>query len=173
MSTHMNDTENLADLVSQMDVEDADVFQEYKNLRIEACFEGRLFIIYRPSGLNPDKSHRDPEILSTLRMGAYQCDSQNGAQCRITDVMTDQTQVLTSVPTRLFNFPLFASIPPFSKLRWDARKVGDEVKRSLSYAILLKTKNRSDFYSQGNTYCETPNDFKALFPTYNLTLRFA
>ena len=42
---------------------------------------------------------------------------------------------------------------------------GDRVWRSLSFAVLIKTKNRSDFYSKGNTYLETPNTFKRLYPS--------
>lgn len=173
MAGYYNDADNLADLTGQMPSEERSIFDKFGHLRVESAFIGRLFIIYRPTGLNPDKTHADPEILTTVRLQDFRCNSKDGSVAHVIDVMTGQSQEITHVPARLFHYPVYVSLPPFSKLRWDARMSGGKVKRSLSYALLVKTRNRSDFYSLGNTYCETPNDFKALFPACEMNLNYA
>lgn len=172
MSNYLSDAENLASLVSSMPVEDQEAFNFFGHLRAEAAFNGRLFIIYRPSGLNPDKSHKAPEVLTTVRFGDFKCESSLGAFARVVDVTTGQTQIINHIPSRLFHYPIFVAIPPMCKVRWNARVVNGRTLRTLTYSLLVKARNRSDFFSFGNTYCETPNDFRALFPDFNLALNF-
>ncbi len=50
-------------------------------------------------------------------------------------------------------------------LRWDARQISeDKVWRSLSFAVLIKARNKADFHSKGNVYCETPNVLRRFYP---------
>jgi hypothetical protein len=49
-------------------------------------------------------------------------------------------------------------------LQWDARSYGGAIKRSMAYALLIKTRSKSDWYSADVTMCETPKNFKRLFP---------
>lgn len=169
MSTHLSNEESLQELASRMtEPEDVIDYNNFRNSRVEACFEGRHFVIYRPQGLNSDNSHRDPEIITTLAISDYYCDGKTGARCTITDLQTDETQILTHVPARLFNYQVFAAIPTHCRIRWDARESDGKIKRSLIFSITLKTRNRSDHYSLGNTYCETPNQFRSLFPNTKL-----
>jgi hypothetical protein len=70
-------------------------------------------------------------------------------------------------PEILNNYPIYESVPSRLQLRWDARHVGNEIRRSLSFALLIKTKNKSSFYSMGNVYAETPRVFKELYPEVN------
>lgn len=172
MSNYLSDSENLSNLVTDMPAEEQTAFNSFGHLRAEAAFNGRLFILYRPSGLNPDKTHKAPEVLTTARFVDFKCDSAGGAVAKVVDVTTGQSQVVNHVPTRLFHYPIFVSIPPMCKVRWNARVVDGKTTRTLTYSLLVKARNRSDFFSFGNTYCETPNDFRALFPDFNLALNF-
>lgn len=170
---YLSDAENLNDLVGRMPEEDRAVFSSFGHMRVESGFVGRLFVVYRATGLNVDKTHKNPEILTTVRLGQFQCDSKNGASVVLTDNVTGQTMTVGHTPARLFHYPIFVAIPPHARLRWDARPKGDgEMTRTLAHSMLIKARNRSDFYSMGNTYCETPNDFRALFPDCTLNLNY-
>lgn len=69
------------------------------------------------------------------------------------------------MPRSVYDYPIYMSVPSKLSMRWDGRRLEDgQVWRSLNFAVLIKTKNKSSFYSMGNTYMETPNYFKAFFP---------
>jgi hypothetical protein len=159
-----SDEENLAELVTHMPEEDQHRFNKYGHFRIEAVFIDRLLIVYKPTGLTADNKHRDPEVVTTLKFIDFGVEPRNGAYATVKDEKFGQELNLTHVPRRVFNYPIYMSVPARMQLRWDARTVNGRVWRSLSFAILIKTKNRSDFYSKGNVYCETPNRLKQLYP---------
>jgi hypothetical protein len=157
--------ENLADLVNQMPEDDRRKFQNYGHFRIEAVFVDRVFIVYKPTGLTPSKQHREPEIVTTIKVKDLSVDIHSGVRVLIEDLTTHSEMHLTHVPKKIFNLPVYGSVPVRLSLRWDARQVKGEVWRSLAFAILIKTRNKSDFYSKGNVYCETPNTFRKLYPS--------
>lgn len=154
----------MAELVSLMPVDEQKQYLNYGHRRIEATFVDRVFIIYRPTGLNAAKQHREPDIVTTVRIMDFMVDSTNGASSRLLDERSGAEMRIGYVPKKIFTYPIFVSIPARLTLKWDARKVGERTLRSMSFALLVKTKNRSDFYSQGNVYAETPASFKKLYP---------
>lgn len=98
-------------------------------------------------------------------------DPRQGCYAVLKDQNTEQELTLTHVPRRVYGYHIYMSVPARLQLRWDGKLVNDPVWRSLSFALLVKTKNRADFYSKGNTYIETPNAFRRLYPT--VTGRFS
>lgn len=159
------DAENLVDLVSHMPEDDQRRYTNYGHNRIEAVFVDRVFIVYKPTGLTANKQHKDPEILNLVKVMDFSVDARNGCQVVLKEQNTQQELVIGHVPRRVYGFPLYMSVPTKLTLRWDGRALENgRVWRSLSFAVLVKTKNRSDFYSQGNVYMETPARFKQLYP---------
>lgn len=159
--TYLNDTDGMADLVSQMPQDEQAVFNSYGHLRVEAVFDKRIFFVYKSRGQGTP-----PEILGTIKVLDYECSSEAGSSIEIEDVDTGQRQVITHVPARVFDYDLFMSIPQALRLRWDARvhPVTQKLVRSLSYAVLIKTKNRSDQITPNITYIETFNRFRDMYP---------
>ena len=164
MSEYLNDKVSDADLVSRMPDDERLLYQKYGHLRIESAFGGRFFVIYKPTGLNAFKQHRDPHVLTTVQVTDFVTNSQSGSSAKVIDQGNGAMRVIDHVPRKLFDYDIYMSIPSRMLIRWDARLVNGEVHRSLSFAVLIKTKNRSDFYSAGNTYAETPNEFLKLYP---------
>lgn len=158
------DDQNLAELVSHMPEEDQRRFNNYGHFRVEAVFIDRLLIVYKPTGLNAAGRHRDPDVLTTIKVKDFGVDPRNGCYAVLEDQKYTAEITITHVPKKLFNYPIYVSIPPRLLLKWDARTVNGRLWRSLSFALLVKTKNKSDFYSHGNVYAETPNVFRRLFP---------
>lgn len=169
---YLSDAESMAELIGRIKEEDRPAFDEFGHTRIEAVFDNRLLIIYKPRGLD-GKTHKAPEILTTVKVRNYECSSAEGSSIEIEDLRTGERQVITHVPARVFNYDVFMSVPPALRLRWDVREEDNgRMVRSLSYAVLIKSKNRSDWYSFGVTYAETPNRFRELFPGVDPKLNY-
>lgn len=158
------DDENLAELVSRLPEDLQKQFNGYGHFRVEAAFIDRVFIVYKPTGLNAAGRHKEPNILTMVKVIDFSVDPRDGCCAVVEDQTFKQQQTLTHVPRKLFNYPVFVSIPPRCTLRYDAKLVNERVWRSLSFAFLIKTKNKADFYSHGNLYLETPTSFKRLYP---------
>lgn len=164
---YLSDIESMADLVSRMNENDRAVYESFGHMRIEAVFDHRLLVVYKPQGLD-GKRHKDPEILTTLKVLNYEGSSEFGSTVEIEDLQTGARQVISHIPSRVFDYDLFMSVPPALRLRWDVREEENgRMVRSLSYALLIKSKTRSDWYSFGVTYAETPNRFREMFPHCN------
>jgi hypothetical protein len=157
------DEQNLAELVTHMPEEDQQRFNNYGHFRVEAVFIDRLFIVYKPTGLTVGGQHRDPEILNLIKVIDFGIEPRNGCYAVLKDQNTQQELTITHVPRKLYAYPIYISLPPKLTIRWDARLVKGQIWRSLSFAFLIKTKNKSRFYSEGNTYAETPNTFRKLY----------
>lgn len=164
MSEYFTDEQNMQDLLKHMPEEERKRFESFGHNRVEPAFVNRVFIVYKPTGLTPDNRHRQPEILNLIKVIDFAVDAREGAYAVLKEQMTQQELTVTHVPKRLFAYPVYISVPPKLTLKWDGRNVSDKVWRSLSFAFLIKTKNKSSFYSKGNVYIETPNNFKRLYP---------
>jgi hypothetical protein len=167
MGNFLRDPDSDADLVSRMPETERAQYLRFGHLRIESAFAGRVFILYRPTGLNALNRHREPHVLSTLLLTDFMCDARTGSSAKLVDQSNGSTMMIGHQPRRIFEYDLFMAMPSRMLLRWDARAVEGKVLRSLSFAVLIKTKNKSDFYSAGNLYSETPNEFLKLYPNAN------
>jgi hypothetical protein len=164
-SDYFTDEENLRELVTHMPEEDAHRWNKYGHLRIEGIFLDRVFIAYQPTGLTPTNKHKPPEILNLIKVIDFSMDAREGCQVVLKEQNTNQELVIGHVPRRVYGYPIYMSMPTKATVRWDGRELDDgRVWRSLSLAVLIKTKNKSDFYSKGNTYFETPNRLRQLYP---------
>lgn len=172
MAIYLSDSESLADLESRIEPEARSRYRAFKHLRVEAAFIDRMYIVYTPTGLHADRSHRPPQILGQIRVRSFTCNAVQGCTAVIEDCETGDLQTIGYVPSLCFAYGFFISIPPFSKLRWDARiEPGRGVVRSMSFGLLFKTQSRAEFYSAGCVMAETPNAFARLYPNTPLNLR--
>lgn len=169
---YLGDDENIADLEARIKGHDREVYKAFGHLRVEPCFDSRLFIVYKPQGLTSDGLHKQPQVLTTLKVIDFYADAGTGSEVIIADLTTGQQMTLNHIPQRVFGYDLFMSVPPILRLRWGARIIDGETVRSLAYALLVKTKNRSDFHSFGVTYAETPNCFRDRYPSVELNLHY-
>lgn len=167
-----SDRDNAAELVSHMPEEDRKRYENYGHNRVEPAFIDRVFIVYKPTGLTPGPKelgggrHREPQILTTVKVIDFGVEVRDGCYTVLKEVgQTDQELTIGHVPKKLFHYPIYVSIPPRLMLRWDCRTVNGRAWRSLSFALLIKTKNDSKFFSAGNVYMETPNKFREYYPS--------
>ena len=172
VSSYLTEEENQAALVQQVDQRDQEAFSMMKASRIEAAFSGRFLIVFKPTGLNADKTHRAPEILTALNFSDFFADGHDGADFVVRDTRMGESMTIGHVPTRAFDYDLFLQMPPVFRLRWDARRGAKGLDRSLVFPVNVFTRNRSNYYSAGVTYAETPNRFRDMFPGVTPDLNF-
>jgi len=131
---------------------------------MEPAFIDRIFIVYKATGLTKEDQHRDLEVLNILRVVDFLAEPKDGGYVVLKDDLTGDELTFYHVPRRVFGYLAFMSIPTRNTGKWDARVVNGEVRRSMSFALLVKRRNKSSFYSKGNVYVESPNVFRELYP---------
>lgn len=167
MGKYITEAETLDNLKSKMRPENALEFDSYKHLKIEAGFYDRVFIIYQPRGSRHGQDitqQKEPKVLSIVRVVGFTADLQHGAQARLFDETSGSEMSVGYVPKKLFNYPIYVSIPAELKLTLSGQKTGKTVRDSFTFAILIKCQDKADQYTTTNTYMETPAKFKVLFP---------
>jgi len=169
---YLGDSESLKDLENRMDSPDRELYQSFKHMKVNSAFYGRIYVVYSPSGLNSDGTHRTPRIHGQVKITDFNCKIRTGCEIEFEDMATGETMLVRHIPRRLFNYDVFVAAPPFSRLRFDARRDGDVIRRSLAFGCLIKQRTRSDFYSSGATMADTPNDFERLYPQESLPLQY-
>lgn len=167
-SDYLSEKENLADLVSRMPADEAEAYQRPGHLKIEAGFKDRIFIVYKARGLRNGKTKAtdqlEPQVLTTIKVLSLTTNLQNGSQAVLLDETTGQEMTVRHIPKRLFNYPVFISLPADMRISLGGLRKPDGVQRSVSFALLIKSADRADMLTEGNVYIETPKTFKKLFP---------
>lgn len=174
MSSHayLGDAESLKDLESRMMSPDREVYAGFRHMRVDAAFLGRIFIVYKPSGLTPEGQHKSPDVLTQVKVIDFNATAKAGCTLSLEDLTTGETMTVGHIPSRLFGYDVFVASPPFQRLRWDGRHDQGSVRRSLAFGILIKTRTRSDWYSAGATMVESPKGFRTLYPNVDLPLQY-
>lgn len=168
---YLSDDESIQDLISRIEPQQQrDLFNSFKHLRWEAAFVGRIYVVYTPMGLDADKGHRPPRILGQIVVKGFRCDAQTGCQIVIEDCLTGKQMTVGYVPELCFDYGFFVSVPPYTKIRWDATPKDGEIRRSMTFGLMFKTRSRADYYSAGAVMAETPNRFRQLYPHEPLNL---
>lgn len=158
----------LKSLVDRMPAEESEEFNKFGHMKIESGFENRVFIVYEPRGKRSGQEklieQREPKVLTTVRVIGLTTDLRYGAQALIRDEGTGAEMVVRYVPKKLFNYPIYISLPAEMSLKLSEFQKENGVQKLVTFALLVKSRNKSDFYTVGNTYMESPNKFKELFP---------
>lgn len=166
----LSEATSLDDLFRRMTSPDREECEAYKALKVEGAFVDRIFVIYKPRGFDGAGAHRDPEVLTQVKVTAFSVDAFLGGSIRIEDLTTHEVMTVGYIPKRLFSYDVFISVPPRQRVNWDAAMIEGQLRRSMSFGLLFKTKSKADFYSFGSTSAETPANFRALFPASTLKL---
>jgi len=154
----LNDHDNFEALIAQMPSGERGLFNKFRALTIQAAFDDRIFIVYQPG------SKGAPKILALLKCLGFKCNSHGGASVTLEDQSSGRAVDIGYTPVRPFGLDVFMSLPLSLQLRWDAKEGPGGLRRSFSYALLIKMQSKADRYPEGSVCCVTPNDFRRLFP---------
>jgi hypothetical protein len=167
---NLSEAASLEDLFKRMMSPDREACAEYQHMKVEPCFIDRIFVVYKPDGLDIKGQHRPPKILTQIKVTGFRVNAETGAELDLEDLVTRQVMTATYIPKRLFHYDAFVSVPPKQRLFWDAQSVRGTIKRTMGFHLLMKVRTKADFYSAGATAVETPTSFRALYPEENLKL---
>jgi hypothetical protein len=120
MGNFLRDPDSDADLVSRMPETERAQYLRFGHLRIESAFAGRIFILYKPTGLNALRQHREPHVISSLLITDFLSDAKAGSSAKLVDQTNGATMMVGHVPRRIFDYELFMAMPSRMLLRWDA-----------------------------------------------------
>jgi hypothetical protein len=171
MAQYLTTEESLRDFESQIDPQEKGVYEGFRHKRIEAGFVGRIYVIYKPTGLTKEGKHRPPDVLGQVKVTHFEGDAFRGFYAVVEDMETGEEVEIDHIPRAILDYDVFMSIPPTQHIRFDGRRVGDKIKRSLVFGVLIKTRTRSDHYSAGVTMIETPKGIAHLYDGFDLNLQ--
>lgn len=167
---YLDPEESQSELLTHLDEQTRQEYEGYGNNRIEAAFQDRVFIVYQATGRDGKNVQRPPDFIAKLRILSFIARDENGCVMRLLNEEKNQIEEIGHVPKKIFGFPIFISIPQSFTLKWDAHEHFGRMQRTLSYVVYIKARNRADFFSRGNFYCETLNKMKELYRHLDLNI---
>lgn len=151
----LTDPEFFAQLTDLLSPEDKAIFDHTRHGRVETASTGKEMVVYR-------MQDRQPRILSQICIVDLSIDD-GGASTEIIDLGTRERLVVGYSPCRLFDYPIFLSLPPSLTMRW---RVGfDDGRGFMTWPIYMRTQSRRHLREVGVTYCETLKAFHEEFTT--------
>lgn len=167
---YLSEAASMEDLFRRMESPGREVCAGFQHLQMVQCFIDRLFVVYKPTGLTRENQHREPEVLTRIKVTGFRANAVTGAEIDLLDLGTNQVMTVSYIPKRLFDYDAFVSVPPKQRLHWDAQNVRGYIRRAMHFQMLVKVRTKADFYSQGVTAVETPARFRELYPEVTLQL---
>jgi hypothetical protein len=149
MSKPFLSKEELQDtLVAQLPTKQRELYESLRHARSEACFRGRLFVIY-------EMVKRECKVLDTLEVLDFQCDHEAGASMEVLSRSTGRRFTVGYAPAQVLDYPIFMFMPLYLRVRWcaDADQAGTG--GHLGFDVVLRTKSRYHLRERQVIYCES------------------
>lgn len=161
----LNEADSFAAWLRQMPAEQHAEYMKFGDNRFEPLFIDRILYLYKCMGRGANNQQRPPEVLAVVRVINFSYTLDQGFLVVLLNETTNEKQVLTGVPAKVFGFNVFASVPTsftirFNQILWDDGRTQFDT----SAGMYVKTSNKSSFYSYRNHYFEPPKKMQALYP---------
>ena len=161
--TFVGQEENLADLSARIAPDDRQLYSSFGCIFTEAAFFNRRFIVIKTMGRNGGVP-KQPQILGSVRVLGYECDHERGTFVTLMEESSSRSLRIGYVPTRLFRFPIFVSVPVFQGVKWEAKEHKDgSYQRNLVFGLCFKQQSNIKFYNRDNVAVLTPNEYRKHF----------
>jgi hypothetical protein len=161
----VNEQDNLADLISRMPEEARQEFQKLGHTYTTAAVIDRKCLIVQTMGKREGRP-RPPKMLGIVRIIGFSATSGGGCTATVQDEATGKTLQVGHVPTRLFGFPVFISVPIYQGLKWEAKELRDgSYRRSLVFGLCFKQQSAIKWLNRDNVAVLMPNEYRDIFGT--------
>ena len=164
------EAESLQKLLSKMPPEDRLMFEEFGrgkptgHFRVEPVFIDRVFYMYQCSGKDRFGKQLPPKVCGLFRVINLHFTLDQGFAVTLLDELSNTKQVIGHKPTKLLGKPVFVSVPNSFTVRWNLLEVDGKETWDAALVLYIKCGNKSDFFSKGNYYLETPARMRSLYP---------
>lgn len=162
----LSESDNIQRLNDQVIAKHLPLFQNFRHNQLDPGYISKIYIVYTPNG------SADPTVLGQIKIKAWRADDKQGPQVQLEDLTNGITMWVGMVPTRVFDYDVFFSCPPYSKLRMDGKEVGDKVLTSILFSVTIKTESRAESNHDDHIYCQPLKSFRNFFPNFKLTSYF-
>ena len=154
----LDDSDSLRAIIGSLPPNLRAAYEALGALTLEAGFANRVFVSYKlASG--------EPTDIQQLVLGDLEVTRIGGPKVSVVcSVKGPVTIVVLPVQIRE---DLFLHVPQNFILRWKGKRNSAGVLQFMPhFALLIKSRSRPHLQVNGDTYCETLNDFKERFPRY-------
>lgn len=164
----LDDRESFDRILARMTQAEQDYWYSLKHNQYQTVFLDRVFYIYRCAGKDRDNKQRAPEVLGLVKVINFHFDLAHGFSISLLNEMSNQKQVVTVIPAKLFGFDVIVRVPPSFSLKTNIVRARDGTENlDHSAGLYVKTSNKPEFYSKGVTYMNTPQEMARLCPDQN------
>lgn len=143
------DMELFAAMAKQMTRADQAVFNASRHGRVEVVGPRQEFVVYV-------MSDGKPIVKSIIGIDILDLDYEFGLRMGVQDLASGARINVSYGPKRLFDFPVFLSLPLSCKIRF---REG----RGVSWPVFIKTASRFHLQERGTVYCESSQCFAKEF----------
>ena len=149
----MSATQTYKRMLGRLKKEDQELFHFLGHGRVETCFVDRVFLIYH-------MVNEKPVVIDRVIVTGFSTDTQRGAHMGIKSVLSGNTIGIGYGPVKLWDYPIFLSIPMYHKVGWAvAESDADSLRGSLSWQVYILTEDRMHMRQPRVTYMETGPEF--------------
>lgn len=155
---------NLADLVAHMPQDDQKLYQSFGYVFTEAAFYNRRFVVVKLAGKSTSGKPKPPVVLGAARVVGFSATHLAGCKMTLQDEESERLLQVGHTPTRLFNFPVFVSVPIYQGVKWEAKEMSDgSYRRALVFGTCFKQQSALKWFNRDNVAVLTHNDFEETF----------
>ena len=151
-------------LASQIREQDKALFDSFSYCRMDGAFVNRVFIVYKAKGRDKFGDPVPPVILTTFKVVDFSVHPEFGSETLVQDTASLDETWVGHTPERMFGYDIFMQTPPDLHVQWAAKELGRDVRHTLIFGLILKTKTKAERCTDGETFCLTPKRFKSLYP---------
>lgn len=151
----LSQQDNVADLVSKIRSEDLSVYQAMRHIHTEAAFVGRRFVCVETFR----RRTSEPRMVGSFSIISFQCTDQEGSKVAMVHDQTNKMMTVGHVPTRLFHWPVFVSVPVYMGMKWDLKEYpnGNTI-RTLLFGLAFKQVSSVELKND-SVACVTLNEY--------------
>lgn len=168
MSTNwrrLDTQQNLEELIRHMPEDQREEWQTLGHTTTEAAFYNRkLYVIKTKGRSNNTGIPKQPDVLGVVKVAAFSASLDAGCTMMLIDTRTSETMLADHTPRRLFDWPIYVSIPISQGVIWGC-DIGPngEVQRALMTGICWKQQSALKFVNRNNVSLTTANVYTKLF----------
>jgi hypothetical protein len=164
------EAESFQKLLSKLSPEDQLLFDEFGrgkqsgHFRVEPVFIDRVFYLYECMGRNREGKQLPPKVHGLLKVINMHFTLDRGFEVTLLDEISNTKQVVGHQPAKLLSRPVFVSVPNSFTVRWNLLEIDGKESWDAALVLYIKCGNKSEFFSKGNFYLETPAKMRSLYP---------
>lgn len=146
-------------MVAGLKADDQSLYAALRHNRVESCYVGRTFILYKMRG-------GEPVALDNVQVLDYYCDDASGASAEVRSANLGRRLTIGYKPVQVFSHPVMMWMPLFSRSRWCATpEMAANGGGSLGFDLVLRSQSHISLREEGVVHIVTGPQWAEEFGT--------